>query len=118
MSLKDDYFKEMADEYRHRRDTVYQALMGIPGTVCERPSGAFYIMAKLPVKDIEDFSRWMLEEFQLDGETTMIAPGPGFYATPGRGIDEARLAYVLNVGDLKRAMKALAAGIEKYNSSR
>jgi aspartate aminotransferase len=118
LALKDDYFGEMADEYRRRRDTVYEALMEIPGTVCERPSGAFYIMAKLPVKDIEDFSRWMLEEFQLDGETTMIAPGPGFYATPGRGMDEARLAYVLNVGDLKRAMKALAAGIEKYNSSR
>jgi aspartate aminotransferase len=118
LALKDDYFKEMADEYRRRRDTVYEALMEIPGTVCERPSGAFYIMAKLPVKDIEDFSRWMLEEFQLDGETTMVAPGPGFYATPGRGMDEARLAYVLNVGDLKRAMKVLAAGIEKYNSSR
>lgn len=118
LSLQDDYFRSMADEYRRRRDAVYEALMQIPKTVCEKPSGAFYIMAKLPVDDIELFSQWMLTDFRLDNETTMIAPGPGFYATPGRGKDEARLAYVLNVEDLKKAMKALAAGIEKYNSLR
>lgn len=118
LSLQDDYFRSMADEYRRRRDSIYEALMQIPGTVCEKPSGAFYIMAKLPVDDIEVFSQWMLTDFRLDNETTMIAPGPGFYATPGRGKDEARLAYVLNVEDLKKAMKALAAGIEKYNSLR
>ena len=118
LSLKEDYFRNMADEYRRRRDAVYEALMQIPGTVCEKPSGAFYIMAKLPVDDIEAFSQWMLTDFQFEGETTMIAPGPGFYATPGRGKDEARLAYVLNVEDLKKAMKALAVGIEKYNSLR
>jgi aspartate aminotransferase len=118
LSLQEDYFKSMADEYRRRRDAVYEALMQIPGTVCEKPSGAFYIMAKLPVDDIEAFSQWMLTDFRLDNETTMIAPGPGFYATPGRGKNEARLAYVLNVEDLNRAMKALAVGIEKYNSIR
>lgn len=118
LSLKEDYFRNMADEYRRRRDAVYEALMQIPGMVCEKPSGAFYIMAKLPIDDIEAFSQWMLTDFQFEGETTMIAPGPGFYATPGRGKDEARLAYVLNVEDLKKAMKALAAGIEKYNSLR
>ncbi|MFQ5870403.1 MAG: pyridoxal phosphate-dependent aminotransferase, partial [Candidatus Zixiibacteriota bacterium] len=118
LSLQEDYFRSMADEYRRRRDAVYEALMQIPGTVCEKPSGAFYIMAKLPVDDIEVFSQWMLTDFRLDSETTMIAPGPGFYATPGRGKDEARLAYVLNVEDLKKAMKALAVGIEKYNSLR
>ncbi|KPJ50501.1 MAG: aspartate aminotransferase [candidate division Zixibacteria bacterium DG_27] len=118
LSLKEDYFRNMAGEYRRRRDTVYEALMQIPKTVCEKPSGAFYIMAKLPVDDIEVFSQWMLTDFRLHNETTMIAPGPGFYATPGRGKDEARLAYVLNVEDLKRAMKALAVGIEKYNSIR
>ncbi len=118
LSLKEDYFRNMADEYRRRRDVVYEALMQIPGTVCKKPSGAFYIMAKLPVDDIEAFSQWMLTDFQFEGETTMIAPGPGFYATPGRGKDEARLAYVLNVEDLKKAMKALAVGIEKYNSLR
>lgn len=118
LSLRDDYFKEMANEYRRRRDTVHEALMKIPGTVCEKPSGAFYVMAKLPVDDIEAFSQWMLTDFQLDGETTMVAPGPGFYATSGKGRDEARLAYVLNVEDLKKAMKILAAGIENYNSQK
>jgi len=118
LSLRDDYFKEMANEYRRRRDAVHEALMKIPGTVCEKPSGAFYVMAKLPIDDIEAFSQWMLTDFQLDNETTMIAPGPGFYATSGKGRDEARLAYVLNVEDLRKAMKILAAGIENYNSQK
>ena len=113
--IQDDYFERMAAEYRRRRDTVYDELMKIPGVVCLKPSGAFYIMAKLPVKDIEDFARWMLTDFNLDGETTMIAPGPGLYATPGKGGDEARIAYVLNVDNLKKAMRCLAKGIEAYN---
>jgi len=115
LTIPDDYFEKMAEEYKRRRDTVYDELMKIPGVVCLKPSGAFYIMAKLPVKDIEDFARWMLTDFNLDGETTMIAPGPGFYATPGKGQNEARIAYVLNVDDLKKAMRALAKGIETYN---
>jgi aspartate aminotransferase len=115
LTIQDDYFEKMAEEYKRRRDTVYDELMKIPGVVCLKPSGAFYIMAKLPVKDIEDFARWMLTDFNLDGETTMIAPGPGFYATPGKGQDEARIAYVLNVDDLKKAMRILAKGIEAYN---
>lgn len=115
LKIEDDYFVKMAEEYKRRRDTVYDELMKIPGVVCLKPKGAFYIMAKLPVKDIEDFSRWMLTDFNLDGETTMIAPGPGFYATPGKGQNEARIAYVLNVEDLKKAMRALAKGIETYN---
>ena len=113
--IQDNYFERMAQEYKRRRDTVYEALMKIPGIVCLKPSGAFYIMAKLPVKDIEDFTRWMLTDFDSDGETTMIAPGPGFYATPGKGQNEARIAYVLNVDDLKKAMQVLAKGIETYN---
>jgi aspartate aminotransferase len=115
LSIKDEYFEEMAIEYKRRRDTVYEGLMKISGVVCLKPSGAFYIMAKLPVKEIEDFARWMLTDFSLDGETTMIAPGPGFYATPGKGGDEARIAYVLNVDDLRKAMRILAKGIEIYN---
>ncbi len=115
LSLPKDYFDRMAAEYRRRRDTVYDELMKIQGVVCLKPNGAFYIMAKLPVADIEDFARWMLTDFNLDGETTMIAPGPGFYATPGKGQDEARIAYVLNVDDLKRAMRALAQGVETYS---
>lgn len=113
--IQDDYFERMALEYKRRRETVYDELMKIPGALCIKPSGAFYIMAKLPVKDIEDFARWMLTDFNLDGETTMIAPGPGFYATPGKGQNEARIAYVLNVDDLKKAMRCLSKGIEAYN---
>jgi len=118
LAIEDEYFEKMAAEYKRRRDTTCEELMKIPGVICLKPSGAFYIMAKLPVKDIEDFARWMLTDFSLDGETTMIAPGPGFYATPGKGQDEARIAYVLNVDDLKKAMRILAKGIETYNSSR
>jgi aspartate aminotransferase len=116
LKIKDAYFEGVAEEYRRRRDTVYDELMKIPGGVCLKPHGAFYIMAKLPIEDIEDFARWMLTDFNLDGETTMIAPGPGFYATPNQGRDEARIAYVLNVDDLKRAMQILAKGIETYNN--
>jgi aspartate aminotransferase len=115
LKIKDNYFEKMAAEYKKRRDTVYDELMKIPQVVCQKPSGAFYIMAKLPVKDIEDFARWMLTDFSLDEETTMIAPGPGFYATPEKGQDEARIAYVLNVDDLRKAMRILAKGIESYN---
>jgi len=115
LKIKDSYFGRITREYKKRRDVVYEELMKIPGTVCVKPSGAFYIMAKLPLNDIEDFAKWMLTDFSLDGATTMIAPGPGFYATPDKGKDEARIAYVLNVGDLKKAMRILACGIEVYN---
>jgi aspartate aminotransferase len=116
LQLGDAYYEGMAGEFRRRRDVVYEELMKIPGVVCLKPSGAFYIMAKLPVKDAEDFARWMLTDFNVDGATTMVAPGPGFYATPGKGCDEARIAYVLNVDDLRQAMRILARGIEAYNS--
>lgn len=116
LKIKDSYFKKVAKEYKKRRDVVYGELMKIPGTVCLKPNGAFYIMAKLPVKNIEHFAKWMLTDFSLDGGTTMIAPGPGFYATPNRGKDEARIAYVLNTRDLKKAMRILAEGIKLYNS--
>jgi aspartate aminotransferase len=114
LALPEDYFLAMADEYKRRRDACYAELMKIPGVFCQKPSGAFYIMAKFPVEDIEDFARWMLSDFSLDGATTMIAPGPGFYATKGMGKDEARIAYVLNVEDLKKAMRILAKGVESY----
>lgn len=118
LKIDDSYFEKMKKEYKKRRDVAYRELMGIKGTVCVKPSGAFYIMAKLPVDDIEDFAKWMLTDFSLDGATAMIAPGPGFYATPGKGKDQARIAYVLNAGDLKKAMRILACGIEAYNNKR
>ena len=112
------YFAPMISEYRTRRDATYDELMKIPGVVCRKPSGAFYIMARLPVRDVEDFASWMLTDFQVDGATTMVAPGPGFYATPGRGSDEIRIAYVLNAEDCRKAVRILALGIEAYNRTR
>ncbi len=118
LSIGDVFFNQIRDEFKKRRDLTYAELMKIPGVVCVRPSGAFYIMAKLPVPDIEDFASWMLTDFSWEGETTMIAPGPGFYATPGLGKSEARIAYVLNTSDLKKAMRILAKGIEVYSGKK
>lgn len=112
------YFEGMINEYRERRDMTYARLLSIPGVICRKPSGAFYIMAKFPLEDIEDFAAWMLTDFHDNNETTMIAPGPGFYATAGRGRDEARLAYVLEADQCRRAVDVLARGIEQYQQSR
>lgn len=111
----ESYFAEVRREYQSRRDLVCEAIAKIPGAVCRKPGGAFYVMPKLPIRDGEEFAIFMLEEFQLDNETVMVAPADGFYATPGKGKDEVRIAYVLNCDDLARAMKILAAGVEAYN---
>lgn len=110
------YFDPMIAEYRQRRDATFEELQKIPGMLCRKPSGAFYIMAQFPVDDIEGFAAWLLTDFSDGGETTMLAPGPGFYATPGRGTSEARLAYVLNAQECRRAVEIVARGIEAYNS--
>ena len=115
VNVPDSYFKEVRREYQCRRDVVCAAIAKIPGAVCVKPRGAFYVVAKLPIRDGEEFATFMLDQFQLDGETVMVAPADGFYATPGRGKDEVRIAYVLNCLDLDRAMKILAAGVEAYN---
>ncbi len=117
-SVGPDYFDAVRQEYRLRRDTVMEQLSAIPGVVCACPKGAFYAMAKLPVDDTEAFQRWLLEEFEDRGETVMFAPGSGFYATPGAGRDEIRIAYVLKQADLARAMDLLALGIAAYRQSR
>ena len=109
------YFEGVKAEYRRRRDVVYEALAAVDGVVVHRPEGAFYQMARLPVADSEAFVRFMLEDFQLDGATAMVAPGGGFYAAPGTGTDEVRIAYVLNVDDLRAAMATLAAGLAAFN---
>lgn len=111
-----DYFAEVNNEYKKRRDIVYNALKNMPGVICEKPMGAFYVVAKLPIDDAEKFAKWMLTDFNIDNETTMIAPAEGFYATPGLGKDEARLAYVLKEEDLVKAMHILAEGIKAYNN--
>uniref|UniRef100_A0A7C4GG02 Aminotransferase n=1 Tax=candidate division WOR-3 bacterium TaxID=2052148 RepID=A0A7C4GG02_UNCW3 len=114
LSVPDSYFQRMRDEYRCRRDVVCEALTRMPGVLCHKPGGAFYVVARLPVRDAEEFAIFMLDRFNLDGETVMVAPADGFYATPGKGKDEVRIAYVLNCADLQRAMQILAAGLEEF----
>ena len=111
-----DYFNATRDEYRRRRDTVVQKLSEIPGVVCKCPEGAFYLMAKLPVDSADDFQMFLLRDFDDNGETVMFAPGGPFYATPGRGLDEIRIAYVLKEEDLARAIEILGKGIAAYNA--
>ncbi len=108
------YFNEVNEEYKKRRDVLYNELMKVEGVICEKPKGAFYILAKLPIENAEDFVIWMLNEFEVDGETVMVCPAEGFYATKGLGKSEIRLAYILNENDLKRAASILKQGIEKY----
>ena len=109
------YFDAVRAEYKLRRDTVLEKLAQIPNVICKKPQGAFYLMAALPVDDAENIQKWLLTDFEDHGETVMFAPGQSFYATPGKGINEVRIAYVLKQADLERAMDLLALGIEAYN---
>ncbi len=113
-SVSNNYFENVFLEYQKRRDIVYNALKSIPGVVCEKPSGAFYVIAKLPVENAEDFVIWLLKDFDVDNETVMFAPAEGFYATPGLGKDEIRIAYILNEKDLTKAMNIFKKAIEEY----
>lgn len=108
------FFHKSKEEYRLRRDTVVSKLRQIPGVVVEEPMGAFYVMASLPVDDSDRFQKWLLEEFDDEGDTVMFAPGAPFYETPGKGVNEVRIAYVLKQEDLARAMEVLAKGIATY----
>lgn len=108
------YLKEVKEEYRKRRDVLYNELIKIPGIICKKPSGAFYIVAKLPVKNADDFTKWLLSDFDKEGETVMPCPAEGFYQTSGLGVDEIRLAYILNTKDLSKAAILLKAGLEAY----
>lgn len=111
------YFEPVRLEYQRRRDILYEGLSAIPGVVVHKPQGAFYMSVKLPIHDTERFAVWMLTDFEVNKETVMVAPGPGFYSTPGKGKDEIRIAYVLNEKDLKRAVEIFKAGLEKYKST-
>ncbi len=108
------YLAGVNAEYQKRRDTVYAALAAMPGVLVRKPEGAFYICARLPVDDTNTFAEWLLSDFALEGETVMVAPADGFYATPGLGRDEVRIAYVLEVPVLERAMKCLATALTTY----
>ena len=109
-----EFFRRSKEEYRLRRDTVVSALRKIPGVVVEEPMGAFYVMAALPVDDSDRFQRWLLESFDDNGDTVMFAPGAPFYETPGKGVNEVRIAYVLEQPKLERAMEILGKGIKQY----
>jgi aspartate aminotransferase len=116
--LGPEYTDGMVREYEARRDLLYEGLGAIPGVFLRKPEGAFYFVARLPVEDGEDFARFMLGEFQLDGATVMVSPAEGFYATAGLGRNEVRIAYVLNRDDLKVSVRALAAGLGAYREAR
>ena len=108
------YFDNVVREYVQRRNIMIQGLNSIPGVFCPNPSGAFYCVAKFPVDDAEKFCQWLLEDFSYEGQTVMMAPANGFYATKGAGIQEARIAYVLNQEDLKKAVICLEKALEVY----
>lgn len=108
------YIDEVIQEYEGRRDVLYSGLNAIPGVETHVPRGAFYTIARLPLSDAESFAKWMLTDFRVDGHTVMVAPASGFYASPGVGLDEVRIAYVLNSADLKRSMHILGEGLNAF----
>lgn len=110
----DSYFEAVSKEYTARRDTLVKGLNAIEGVYCPNPGGAFYVVAKLPIDHADRFCQWMLEEFSYNNETVMMAPATGFYSTAGAGINEVRLAYVLNQGDLNNALICLEKALEVY----
>ena len=116
--LGPDYTRGIVEEYERRRDVLYRGLKEIPGVFLTKPEGAFYFVARLPIRDCDDFASWMLSDFSLDRATVMVAPARGFYATPGPGADEVRIAYVLKEADLEASVRILAAGLERYASVR
>ena len=93
---------------------MVQSINAMNGAYCPNPSGAFYVVAKLPVDDSDIFCQWLLEDFNYQGQTVMLAPATGFYATPGKGLNEVRISYVLNVEDLKNAMRCLEEALKVY----
>ena len=111
-----NYFDDIISEYQKRRDTLVKILTQNPDIVLEKPKGAFYFMAKLPIDDAEKFAKWLLSEFQINNETVMVAPGAGFYSTPGSGNQEVRIAYVLDCEKLKTAGHILLEAIKAYNA--
>ena len=109
------YFDGVVEEYVKRRDILVNGLNAIPGVRCPKPQGAFYCIAELPIDDSDKFCQWMLESFSHDNQTVMMAPATGFYATPGSGKNQVRLAYVLNENDLRASVECLRVALEQYN---
>jgi len=115
-ALKTDpsYFKEVSAEYISRRDVLVEGLNKIEGVLCPKPTGAFYAIAQLPVDDADKFAQWLLEDFEVNGETIMVAPAAGFYSTPNTGTNQVRIAYVLNKESLQKSINILAAALKVY----
>lgn len=112
------YFDAVKREYEARRDTLVNGLNNIDGVYCPKPGGAFYVLARLPIDDADRFCQWMLEHFRYDNQTIMMAPASGFYSTPHAGKNEVRLAYVLNINDLKKSLTCLERGLTAYPGRR
>ena len=110
----DSYFESVNKEYVMRRDTLLKALNSMEGVYCPNPGGAFYVVAKLPIDNADKFCQWMLESFSYNNQTVMMAPATGFYSSPGAGFNEVRLAYVLNINDLNKAMVCLEEALNVY----
>ena len=108
------YFDKVLKEYIKRRNVIVESINKINGAFCPKPSGAFYVVARLPIDDSDKFCQWMLEKFNYKNETVMFAPATGFYSTKGKGLNEIRIAYVLNTNDLKKAMKCLEEALKVY----
>jgi aspartate aminotransferase len=115
IDLPADYFDTTKAEYKSRRDLIVQRLNAMEGVFCPNPGGAFYAIAKLPIDDADIFCQWLLESFSFENQTVMLAPATGFYGTPGLGKQEVRLAYVLNLNDINKAMNCLEAALKEYS---
>ncbi len=114
IATPDSYFEEVLAEYHKRRNTVFEAINEIPGAFCPNPSGAFYVVARLPIDNSDKFCQWLLDSYHYENQTVMLAPATGFYSTPGRGLDEVRISYVLKVEDLKQSIKILGEALKVY----
>ncbi len=114
MATPASYFVEVIQEYKKRRDTVVTMMNKIDGVLCPNPKGAFYVTARLPIDDSDKFCQWLLEDFNYDNQTVMLAPATGFYSTPGAGKNEVRISYVLNVTDLQNSILCLQKALEQY----
>jgi len=114
INTPDSYIHDVLNEYVARRNVVVESINKMEGCFCPNPGGAFYAVARLPIDNSDKFCQWLLEDFSYEGQTVMLAPATGFYSTPGRGINEVRISYVLNVPDLKNAMKCLEEALKVY----
>lgn len=114
ITTPEKYFKDVYNEYIHRRDFMVDALNRMEGVYCPKPKGAFYTVVKLPIDNSDRFAQWLLQEFEYKGATVMVAPATGFYSTKGLGMNEVRIAYVLKIDDLKAAMECLEVALKQY----